>query len=167
MPEGESQHKGVDFIANLIVLESKGIDIILGMNWLSKHKALIDYTKKSIKLTTKGVANRAKVNQLDASQGSTVPMVNEFPDVFPEDLPGMPPDKDIEFVIELKPGTTPIYKTPFRMTTPELAELKEHIMELLEKGLIHPSSSPFGAPMIFCPEEGWYSKVVCGLLCPE
>jgi hypothetical protein len=100
---------------------------------LSKHKALIDYAKKSVKLTTpdgkefefvaepvvtaKGVANHAKVNQLDASQGSWVPVVNVFPYFFPEDLPGMPPDRDIEFVIELKPGTAPIYNTPFRMTT--------------------------------------------------
>jgi hypothetical protein len=61
----------------------------------------------------------------------------------------MPPDRDIEFVIELKPGTAPIYKTPFRMTTLELAELKEHIRELLEKGFIRPSSSPWGAPVIF------------------
>jgi hypothetical protein len=90
-----------------------------------------------------------KVNQLDASQGSKVPMVNKFPDVFLEELPGMPPDRDIEFVIELKPGTSPIYKTPYRMATPELAELKEHIKELLKKGFIHPSSSPWGAPMIF------------------
>jgi hypothetical protein len=76
-------------------------------------------------------------------------VVNEFPDVFLEELPGMPPDRDIEFVIELKPGTTPIYKTPFRMTTPELAELKKHIKELLEKGFIHPSSSSWGGPVIF------------------
>jgi hypothetical protein len=131
-------------------LESKDIDIILDMDWLSKHKVLIDCAKKSIKLTTldgkelefvaepvvtaKGVANCVKVNQLDASQGSEVLVVNEFPDVFPEELPGMPPGRDIEFVIELRPGTTPIYKTPYRMTTPELAELKEHINELLEKG---------------------------------
>jgi hypothetical protein len=149
---------GVDFVANLIVLESKGIDIILGMDWLSKHKVLIDCAKKSVKLTTlhgkelefvtdpmvtaKGVANCTKVNQLDSSQGSEIPVINEFPDVFPEDLPGMPLDRDIEFVIELKPGTAPIYKTPFRMTTPELGELKEHIKELLEKGFICPSSSP-------------------------
>jgi hypothetical protein len=89
-------------------LESKGIDVILGMDWLSKHKVLIDCVKKSVKLTTqdgkemefvvepivttKGVANRVKVNQLDASQGPEVPMVSEFPDVFPEELPGMPPD---------------------------------------------------------------------------
>jgi hypothetical protein len=90
---------------------------------LSKHKILIDCAKKSVKVTTpegkemefvgepvvtvKGVSNRAKVNQLEASQGSEVPVVNEFPDVFPEELSGMPPDRDIEFVIELKPGATP------------------------------------------------------------
>jgi hypothetical protein len=62
-----------------------------------------------------------------------VPVVNEFPDVFLEELPGMPPNRDIEFVIELKPGTTPIYKTSYSMATIELAELKEHIKELLEK----------------------------------
>jgi hypothetical protein len=56
-------------------------------------------------------------------------------------------------MIELKPSTTPIYKTPFRMTTPELAELMEHITKLLEKGFIHPSSSPWGAPMIFVPNK--------------
>jgi hypothetical protein len=89
-------------------MESKGIDVILGMNWLSKHKVLIDCAKKSAKLTTpegkemelvveplvttKGVANHAKVNRLDASQGSEVLVVNEFPDVFPKELPGMPPN---------------------------------------------------------------------------
>jgi hypothetical protein len=61
----------------------------------------------------------------------------------------MPPDRDIKFVIELKPGTTPIYKTRYRMATPELAELKGHIKELLEKRFIHRSSSPWGAPVIF------------------
>jgi hypothetical protein len=82
-----------------------------------------------------------------------VPVVNEFPDVFPEELPGMPPNWDIKFVIMLKPGTAPIYKIPFWVTTPELAELKEHIRELLEKGFIHPSSSPWGAPVIFVPKK--------------
>jgi hypothetical protein len=115
---------GVDFVTNLIVLESKGIDAILGMDWLSKYKVLIDCAKKSVKLTTSkgkekefvaepvvtanGVANHVKVNQLDASQGSEVPVVNEFSDVFPEELLGMPPDRDIKFVNELKPGTTTI-----------------------------------------------------------
>jgi hypothetical protein len=68
-------------------------------------------------------------------------------------LSGMPPDRDIEFVIELKPGATPIYKTPYRMATPELAELNEHIKELPENGFIRPSSSPWGAPVIFVPKK--------------
>jgi hypothetical protein len=157
-PKVNLKIRGVDFVANLIVLESKGIDVILGMDWLIKYKILIDCAKKSVKMTTpkgkemefiaepvvtaKGVANCAKVNQLDASQESEVTVVNEFPDVFPEELSGMPPDRDIEFVIELKPGATPTYKTPYRMATPELAELKEHVKELLEKEFIRPSSSP-------------------------
>jgi hypothetical protein len=161
--------RGVDFVINLIVLESKGIDIILGIDWLGKHKVLIDCTKKSVKLTTldgkelefvaesvvtaKGIDNHAKINQLDASLGSEVAVVNKFPDVFPEELSGMAPDRDIEFVIELKPDTAPIYKTPFRMTTPELVELKEHIRELLKKGFIHPNSSPWGATVIFVPKK--------------
>jgi hypothetical protein len=78
-----------------------------------------------------------------------VPVVNEFPDVLPEELPGMPLDRDIKFVIDLMPSTAPIYKSPYMMATPELAELKEHIKDLLEKCFIHPSSSSWGAPMIF------------------
>jgi hypothetical protein len=129
---------------------------------LSKYKVLIDCAKKSVKLTTpegkeiefvtepvvtaKGVANRVKVNQLHDSQGSEVLVVNEISDVFPEELPGMPHDRVIEFVIDSKLGTSPIYKTPYRMATPELAELKEHIKKLLEKGFIRPSSSP-GEPL--------------------
>jgi hypothetical protein len=120
-PKFNLKIRGVDFVTNLIILESKGTDFILGMDWLAKHKVLIDCTKKSVKLTTsdrkelefiaepvvtaKVVANCTKVNQLDASQGLEVPAVNKFSDVCPEELPGMAPDRDIEFVIELKPGT--------------------------------------------------------------
>jgi hypothetical protein len=164
-PKVNLKIRGVDFVTNLIVLESNDIDVILGMDWLSKHKVLIDCTKKSLKLTTpdgkelefvvelavttKVVANRAKENQLDASQGPMVPAVNEFPDDFPEELPGMPHDRDIKFVIDLMPGIVPIYKSPYRMATSQLAEFKEHIKELLEKGFIGPSSSPWRAPVIF------------------
>jgi hypothetical protein len=107
-PKVNLKIRGVDFITNLIVLESKGINIILGMDWLSKHKVLISCAKKSIKLTTpdgrelefvtepvvttRGVANHAKVNQMGAIQGYEVPVINEFPDVFPKELSGMPPD---------------------------------------------------------------------------
>jgi hypothetical protein len=69
-------------------------------------------------ITAKGVANHAKVNQMDAIQGSEVAVVNEFPNVFPKELSGMSLDRDIEFVIELNPRSTPIYKTPYRMVTP-------------------------------------------------
>jgi hypothetical protein len=100
-------------------------------------------------VTAKGAANRVKLNQLGASQGPMVQVVNEFPNVFHEELPGMPPDRDIEFVIDLKPSIVPIYKSPYRMATLQLAELKEHIKELLEKGYIHPSSSLWGALVIF------------------
>jgi hypothetical protein len=104
-------------------------------------------------VTAKGVANHVKVSQLDASHGSEVPVVNEFLDVFPKELPGMPPDWVIEFVIELKPSIAPIDKTPYRMATPELVELKEHIKELLEKGFIHPRSSSWGTLVIFVPKK--------------
>jgi hypothetical protein len=129
------------------------------MDWLSKYIVLINCAKKYVKLTTPEgkemefvvepvvtTKDHAKVNQLDASQGSEVLVVNEFPDVFPEELPGMPPNRDMKFVIELKPGATPIYKTPYRMATPELAELKEHIKELLEKGFII-LAPPRGEPL--------------------
>jgi hypothetical protein len=76
-------------------------------------------------------------------------VVNEFPDVFPMEFLGKPPDCDIEFVIDLVPATMPIYKRPYRMATQQLAELKEHIKELLEKGYIRASSSPWRAPVIF------------------
>jgi hypothetical protein len=68
--------------------------------------------------------------------------VSEFPDVFPDDLPGMPPDRDIEFSIELITGTSPISKRTYRMDVKDLAELKKQIEELLSKGFIRPSSSP-------------------------
>jgi hypothetical protein len=80
-------------------------------------------------------------------------VVSEFPDVFPEDLPGMPPDRDIEFSIELIPGTAPISKRPYRMDVRDLAELKKQIEKLLSKGFIRPSSSPWGAPTLFVDKK--------------
>jgi hypothetical protein len=112
-------------------------------------------------VTAKGVANHAKLNQLDVSQGPIEPVVNEFLDVFPKELSGMSPNRDIKFVIDLKSGITPIYKSPYRMATPQLAELKKHIKELLEKGFIHPISYPWGAPVIFVPKKDGTQKLVC------
>jgi hypothetical protein len=67
--------------------------------------------------------------------------VNEYPNVFSEELPGMPPNRDIEFIIELLPGTTSIYRSPYRMSTQQLGELKDEIQEHEVKGYIRPSSS--------------------------
>jgi hypothetical protein len=82
-----------------------------------------------------------------------IPVVCEFPDVFPEDLPRLPPERDIEFVIELKPGTAPISRSLYRMPPNELAELKTQLQDLLEKGFIRPSSSPWGCPAIFVKKD--------------
>jgi hypothetical protein len=76
-------------------------------------------------------------------------VVQEYPDVFLEELSGMPPDHDTKLIIELLPGTPPISKRPYRMPVNELAELKKQIVELQSKGFIRPSSSPWGAPVLF------------------
>jgi len=78
----------------------------------------------------------------------SIPIVQDFPEVFQE-VPGLPPDREIEFTIELLPGTAPISKAPYRMAPTELIELKKQLQELLDKGLIRPSVSPWGAPVLF------------------
>jgi hypothetical protein len=80
-------------------------------------------------------------------------VVHEFPDVFPDDLPGMPPERAIKFKIELQPGTAPISKIPYKMSQEELAELKIQLKDLLDKGFIHPSSSPWGCPALFISKK--------------
>jgi hypothetical protein len=77
----------------------------------------------------------------------------EFSDVFPEDLPGMLPDRDVEFIIKLQPGMTPISRRPYKMTPKELAELKVQLNGLLGKGYIHPSSSPWGCLALFMKKK--------------
>jgi hypothetical protein len=139
------------------------------MDWLSKHNGLIDCAKKAVRLTpssgkeleyvaenlvmNKAASNRIVLNHLDAVSTLDIRTVSEFLDVFPEEMPGMPPDCEIEFVIELVPGTAPIFKRPYRMATIQLAELKQQLQELLDKGYIHPSASPWGAPIIFVPKR--------------
>uniref|UniRef100_A0A2N9EJD6 Reverse transcriptase domain-containing protein n=1 Tax=Fagus sylvatica TaxID=28930 RepID=A0A2N9EJD6_FAGSY len=82
-----------------------------------------------------------------------IPIVREFSDVFPEDLSGLPPDREVEFSIDLVPGTAPISKAPYRMAPAELKELKGQLKELLDKGFIRPSSSPWGAPILFVKKK--------------
>ena len=80
-------------------------------------------------------------------------MVQEFLDVFPSDLPGVPPDRDIDFAIHLEPGTKPICIPPYRMALAELKELKDQLQDLLSKGFICPSVSPWGAPVLFVKKK--------------
>jgi hypothetical protein len=90
---------------------------------------------------------------MEAKSLEEVPVVNEYLDVFPEELPGMPPDRDIEFVIDLVPETSPIAKRPYRMAASELAELKKQLEELQQSGFIRPSLSPWGAPVLFVKKK--------------
>ena len=80
-------------------------------------------------------------------------MVRDFSDVFPEELPGMPPDREVEFVIDLLPGTAPISKRPYKMSVEELKELKKQLTKLQEAGYIFPSSSPWGASVLFVQKK--------------
>ena len=84
---------------------------------------------------------------------ASISMVCEFSDVFPKDLPELPPDRDVEFTIELEPSTAPISWCPYRMAHKELAEIKKQLDELLEKGFIRPSSSPWGCSAIFVKKD--------------
>jgi hypothetical protein len=104
-------------------------------------------------VTDKAASNRIMLNHLDVASTLDIRSVSEFLDVFPEELLGMPPDREIEFVIELVLGTTPIFKRPYRMATNQLAKLKEQLQELLDKGYIYPSVAPSGAPIIFVPKK--------------
>jgi hypothetical protein len=108
--------RGIDFLANLIVLDSKGKDIILGMDWLRKYDGVVLCAKRTIRFTKEdgtivefnAAIQAEQVSLLNKLQGTSlneVRVAQEYPEVFPEDLPGMPPNHDIEFIIELLPGT--------------------------------------------------------------
>jgi hypothetical protein len=146
---------GADFWVRLIVLESKDLDVIIGMDWLGVHEVTIQCAKRTVLLTgPKGekvelVADPppdagGSMQQLDGQSLEDIRVVCEYLDVFPKEIPGMPPDRDVEFVIDMLPGAAPISKRPYRMSSTQLLELKKYIKELLEKGFIRPSSSPWG-----------------------
>jgi hypothetical protein len=112
----------------------------------------LEYVVENL-VTDKAASNRMVLNQLDAASTMDIRTVSKVLDVFPEELPGMPPNCEIEFIIELILGTAPILKRSYRMATNQLAELKEQLQELLDKGYIRPSASPWGAPIIFVPKK--------------
>src|SRR3954466_5903468 len=118
------------------------------MDWLSMYGGNIDCANKTILLTTpegrrikyvsRHAPNRTQVNSLSGVVQEEVPVVKDFLDVFPEELPGMPRDREIQFLIELVHGTCFKQKTAYGMPAQDLAEIKKQIKELLDKGYIHP-----------------------------
>ncbi|KAH9658001.1 hypothetical protein KPL70_023315 [Citrus sinensis] len=122
-------------------------DLILGVDWLGPYHVSIDCFAKEI------IFRLPVADHPDGACLEDIPIVREFIDVFPEDLPGLPPDREVEFTIELVPGTTPISKAPYRMAPIELKELKVQLQELLDKGFIRPSVSPWGAPVLFVKKK--------------
>ena len=123
---------------------------------ISRSTPRVITTLKARKLLYQGAwAILASVTKVSESSlmVSSVPVVGEFEDVFPEELPGLPPNREVDFVIDLEPGTTPISKAPYRMAPAELKKLKVQLQELMDKGFIRPSVSPWGAPVLFVKKK--------------
>ena len=175
-----------EFSINLIALPFHEFDLILGMDWLSKHRAIVDCDKKIVvlkcsdlsKVIVHGIQSEpiskvistmearrflrkgceaflALILDSKREQGNfeNIPVIREFPDVFPEELPGVPPKREVDLSIDVVQGTTPISRAPYRMTPTELKELKTQLQELLEKGFIRPSVSPWGEPVLFVKKK--------------
>ncbi|XP_071933149.1 uncharacterized protein [Coffea arabica] len=173
-------------LVDLISLDIKGYDVIIGMDFLGQYHAKLDCRAKvvefcipgeaTLRLDVKGrLASSAMISGIRArkmlSKGAQgflafminapsdqvkledVPVVREFPDVFPEELKTLPPDREVEFKIDLVPGTAPISKTPYRMAPAEMKELKIQLQDLLEKGFVKESDSPWGAPVLFVKKK--------------
>src|SRR3954467_7169198 len=143
------------------------------MDWLVQHKAKIDCPSRSVMLTHDSGAeiwytcgSMAGASQLYALNAKVAPLLEEvkvvceFPDVFPEELRGIPPVRAIEFVIELEPGTQPISRYPYKMCPTELIELKKQLTQLEKDGFICASTSPWGAPCLFVRKKDGTSRLV-------
>src|ERR1043165_4143434 len=141
--------------------------------WIGLCRDNIDCPSRSVRLTHDSGAeiwytcgSMAGSSQLYALNAGVAPLieelrvVREFPDVFPKELPGIPPVRAIEFVIELEPGTQPISRHPYKMCSEELIELKKQLVKLEEDGLICPSTSPWGAPCLFVKKKDGTSRLV-------
>jgi hypothetical protein len=152
------------FSTNLIILSGQRIDVILGMSWMKMHKVVLDIFVRLVHLNSsvyeKVTMHLLLISRIKASLHHVVErrledihVVQEFLDVFPYDLPGMPPERAIEFKIELQIGTAPISKAPYKMSPVELVELKIQLQDLLDKCFIHLSSSPWGCPTLFVSKK--------------
>ncbi|WMV40989.1 hypothetical protein MTR67_034374 [Solanum verrucosum] len=144
---------GLKTWADLVILDMTNFNIILGMTWLSPYYVVLNCNTKSVTLEIPDV-------EIEAPSIGSIPVVSEFREVFSNDLPGMPSDRDIDFCIDLESATRPISIPPYRMAPAESRELKAQIQEVLDKGFIHPSVSPCGAPVLFVKKKDG-SKRMC------
>jgi hypothetical protein len=149
---------------NLIVLRGQGIDIILGMRWMKLHKVILDIATRlvhmyylvheKVTLHIPVIAHiKASLHHVVERRLEDIHVVQEFPNVFLEELPGMPHERAIELKMQLQPGTAPIAKALYKMSPLELAKLKIQLQDLLDKGYIRPSSSPWGCPALFVSKK--------------
>ena len=147
-----------------ILLALEGMDIILGMNWMTQHGVTLNILVRMVEINspTHGISTLHLPSQecrnscayaADTMGLESIPVVCEYADVFLDDLPGMQPDRDIEFINELQLSTAPVSKRPYRMPPKELAELKIQLQEPLDKGFIRPSASPWGCPALFVKKK--------------
>jgi hypothetical protein len=149
---------------DLLVLDLEGMDILLGMDWMTRHRVSLDISSQAVEIdspyqgtTVFYLSPRKCINScayaVEGIKLEDIPIVCEYPDVFLENLLGMPPNRDIEFIIELQPGTAPISKRPYRMPPNKLAELKIQLQDLLDKGFICLSASPWEYPALFVKKK--------------
>nr|GEY01363.1 hypothetical protein [Tanacetum cinerariifolium] len=150
---------GHPFDIDLMPIELGSFDVIIGVDWLAKYHALIICDEKVVRIHC---GNEVLIIQGDDCDGRNkseekrlkdVPIVREFPKVFPEDLPGLPPTRQVEFQIDLVPGAAPVARAPHRLAPTEMQELSTQLQELSDKGFIRPSSSPWGAPVLFVKKK--------------
>ncbi|GJU15111.1 putative reverse transcriptase domain-containing protein [Tanacetum coccineum] len=132
------------FPIDLMVIELGSFDIIIGMDWLSRYDAAILCGEKKVRIPLEG---KMLVIEED------VPVIRDFPEVFPEELPGLPPPRQVEFRIDLIHGATPVARTPYCLAPSEIKELSKQLQEFSEKGFIRPSSSPWGAPVLYMKKK--------------
>nr|GEZ66207.1 hypothetical protein [Tanacetum cinerariifolium] len=154
------------FDINLIPFGSESFDMIIGMDWLSNHKADIIRHHKVVRiplpdgkvLRVIGERPEEKMRHLVSAKAKEqiqeeMVVVRDFHEVFLDDLSGLPPSRKIEFQIELAPGAIPVMKYPYRLAPSKMEELSGQLKELQDKGFIQPSSSPWGAPVLFVKKK--------------
>ncbi|GKE70832.1 putative reverse transcriptase domain-containing protein [Tanacetum coccineum] len=131
-------------------------DVVIGMDWLSKYHAKILCDEKVIHIPIDGETLIIRVmekKKSDKKRLEDIPGVREFPKVFPENLPGLPPVRQVEFQISLILGAAPVARAPYRLAPSEMQELSNQLQELADQGFIRPSTSPWGAPVLFVKKK--------------